>query len=67
MKLSELEALLGDNKRYLYPAYSKGYLRIARMNDPDVKPERMRIIIDSINQHVKELQALEKKLSNYNA
>ena len=68
MTFRELEATLKQTcgagaRRHLLSAYTEYYLKTARHKNVTVTPERMRAVVESINQHVKELQALKRALS----
>lgn len=66
MTFRELEAKLGaGGRRYLLHAYkTKSYLDRARHLNLNVTEERMRAVVEEINQHEKELSKLEKELSS---
>ena len=66
MTVRELETLLGaGGRRHLLFAYkTESYLKQARWKNYNVPPERITAVIESINQHEKELKALKKELSS---
>ena len=66
MKPNELKAKLGKYAGLLlYPVFTKEYWRQVVHKDLTIQPERIAAIRESINQHIKELQKLEKELRDF--
>jgi len=65
MTFRELESKLGaSGRRYLLDAYSSAEnIRGYRKKNFNVTPEKAVLLIESINQHEKELKAIKKELS----
>lgn len=67
MTFRELEELLGaGGRRHLLHAYkSPENIRGYRKKDLNVTQEKMRLVIESINQHIKELRSTTKELKKH--